>query len=339
MYHDWKKYDEAIEEYLFALHINPEDFKCWAYLASAYVDVFETQKITLPTTAELNKVQAKSACEKALSCLSSASPDTLNDIATLKGILETIKKTYARLGEESSSDLVRDMKDLLEKYEMLVGAAKSSSGQDRQKGVPFIVELVERLSHSTEEKQAWKRVLAWVWIHLGSLSLASNKPEEAEGHFKNAIKLLEEIPVQGLRALLVYALLTQKKHNEALQVAEQALVKVPHGYFEREALGDAHFTLNQFEDAIEAWQEALSRRYAFMPDLSKLDTSIMHNKLLASYLPKQDALDIPYKIGISYKELAKYTHDPTKRSDALKQAIKYLEQAHSLYEGDQQHEK
>ncbi len=347
MYYAWGKYDEAIEEYTSALHINPEDAKCRAYLALAYAAVSRTQTITLPTTAILNKAQAKSECEKALSYLSSASPDTLKDT------LERIIETYDKLGEESSRNLVRDMKDLLETYDKLVGTADSGSVQERQESVFSVVNLEEQLSRCAEEEQAWKRAQAWIGAQvslvLGRLSLASSRPQEAEKYFKIAIEWLNksfpnEIQAKELQALLVYALLNQKKHDEALQVAEQALMFVPQSYFGREALGDTYFTLNQFEDAIEAWQDALLRRDAFafmrkLPDLPKLDTSAMHFKIGASYLPKKDALDIHYKIGISYVELAEYLRDLTKRSDALKQAIIYLEQAQSLYEGDQQLEK
>jgi len=345
MYYAWGKYDEAIEEYTFALHINPEDAKCWAYLALAYAAVSTTQTITLPTTAILNKAQAKSACEKALSYLPSASPDTLNDI--LKRIIET----YDKIGEESNRNLIRDMKDLLEAYDKLAGTADSGSVQERQESVFSVVTLEEQLSRYSEEERAWNRAQAWIGAQvslvLGRLSLASSRPQEAERYFKKAIEWLKksfpkEIQAHELQALLVYALLNQKKHDEALQVAEQALAFVPQSYFEREALGDVYFTLNQFEDAIEAWQDALLRRDAFMrmlPDLPNLDTSAMHFKIGASYLPKKDALDIHYKIGISYVELAEYLRELTKRSDVLKQAIMYLEQALSLYEGDQQLEK
>jgi tetratricopeptide (TPR) repeat protein len=345
MYYAWEKYDEAIEEYTSALHIKPEDAKCWAYLALAYAEVSGTQTTTLPTTSILNKVQAKSACEKALSYLSSASPDTLKDT------LERIIETYDKLGEESNRNLIRNMKDLLEAYDKLVGTADSGSVQDRLESVLTVVNLEEQLSSFTEEEQAWNRAQAWIGAQvslvLGRLSLASSRPQEAERYFKKAIEWLEksfpkENQAQELQALLVHALLNQKKHDEALHVAEQALVVVPQDYFEMEALGDTYFTLNQFEDAIEAWQDALLRRDAFMcklPDLPKLDTSAMHFKIGASHLPKKDAHDIHYKIGISYVKLAEYLRDLTKRSDALKQAIMYLEQAQSLYEGDQQHEK
>jgi len=63
MYYDWGKYDEAIEEYTSALHINPEVANCWAYLALAYAVVSRAQRITLPTTARVNKVLAQNACE------------------------------------------------------------------------------------------------------------------------------------------------------------------------------------------------------------------------------------------------------------------------------------
>jgi tetratricopeptide (TPR) repeat protein len=56
-------------------------------------------------------------------------------------------------------------------------------------------------------------------------------------------------------------------------------------------------------------------------------------------LPKNDILDIHYKIGISYVELAAYYRDRAKRSHALEQAIMYLEHAQSFSDGDQQHEK
>ncbi len=345
MYYDWGKYDEAIEEYTSALHINPEVANCWAYLALAYAVVSRAQRITLPTTARVNKVLAQNACEKALSYLSTASPDTLKD--TLEGIL----KTYDILGEKSNKNLIGNMKALLEEYDRLIEIAESDRTQDKQESTLSVVRLEEQFSDSTEEEQAEKRALAWIgaqiFLVLGRLSLASSRAEEAESRIKRAIELLkrsfpQEIQAQELRALLVYALLNQKKHDEALQVAQEALVFVPQSYFEREALGDAYFTRNRFKDAIATWQDALLRRDAFMrklPNLPKLDTSAMHFRIGASSLPKRDALDIHYKIGISYVELAEHNRDFSKRSEALKQAIIYLEQAESLSDGDQQHEK
>jgi tetratricopeptide (TPR) repeat protein len=344
-YYDWGKYDEAIEEYTFALQYQPEEPKYWAYKAIAFAEVAQTQMITLPTTASVNKADAKRACEKALSYLSSASSGTLEES------LEKIVEAYDKLGEEGNRDLVRDLKVLLEEHDKLVRVADSDSTQVGQESVLSIVKLEEQLSHHAKEEQAWKQAQAWICalvsIVLGRISLASSRPQEAEKHFKKALEWLnisfqQEMQAQELRVLLVYALLNQKKHDEALQVAKQALVFVPHNYLEREALGDTYFTLNQFEDAIAAWQEALLRRNAFMrksPDLPKLDTSAIHFKIGASYLPKNDSLDIHYKIGISYVELAAYYRDLAKRSHALKQAIRYLEHAQSFSDGDQQHEK
>jgi tetratricopeptide (TPR) repeat protein len=358
MYYDWGKYDEAIEAYLSALHINPEHFKCWAYLALAYAAVSKTQEVTLPTAAKLNKAQAKDACEKALSCLSSASPDTLNHVLDVKNtvhaledIFEKIGAAYHALGEESNEDMAREMVDLLEKYHKLAGKAPGGNEQDRR----ALASLVGQLVSSSAKDQTWRQVLAWVCIQvypvLGFLSIASSGIEAKE-YFDSAIKSLqekslEEIHVQGLRALLVYALLNQKEHDRALQVAEKALDLSPHGYFEWEALGDVHFTLEQFEDAIDAWQEAISRRNAFMPDLATLYTTIMPyklDKLGVPYQARLDDLDIPYKniphkIGISYREIAKYISDPVKRNNTLKQAIDYLQRAKTIYEGDQHYEK
>ncbi len=145
-----------------------------------------------------------------------------------------------------------------------------------------------------------------------------------------------------MRALLVYALLSQKHHDEALQEAKKALELDPLCYFEREALGDVYFTLNEFEHAIAAWEEALLRKnvsMAKLPDLSNLDTSSIHYKIGASSLPRKDVLDIHYKIGVAYVELAKHYRELPKRSAAFQKAVIYLERAHDLYEGDHQQEK
>lgn len=344
MYYDWGKYDEAIEEYKSALHMNPESSKCWAYLALVYAEVSRTQKTTLPTTARVNKVQAHDACTKALGYFSGADLDDLEDT------LESIMEAYKILDKENNKDLFQDMKALLGEYSRLNGIASSDNAQDRQRSAISLERFEEQFSVPIEEEQAEKRVLAWIGAQifrvLGRQSLDSNKPEEAERYIRRAIELLkrsfpQEIQAHELRALLVYALLNQKRHDDALRAAEEARVFVPQSYFEREVLGDAYFTQNRFKDAIEAWQDALLRRDAFMRkpfDLPKLDTAAMHFRIGASSLPRKDALDLHYKMGISYVELAEHIRDLSKRSDALKQAIIYLEQAQSLSDGDQPHE-
>lgn len=367
MYYEWGKCDEAIEQYTAALHINPQVAIYWASLALVYAEISRTQRITLPTIARVNKVQAKDACEKALSYLPTTDSDTLQDT------LVNISKTHSILSEKSSYTLtprtesnearVRHLKDLVEymdallmkallmEYNRINNTAGSGSMYAQQESA-YTLEFLEKLLTSpTEEMQTGKRALAWlgaqIFLVLGRQALASARPKEAENLIKKAIELLkrsfpQEIQARELQGLLVYALLNQKKHDEALRAAEEALTYVPHSYFEREALGDAYFTWNRFNDAIEAWQDALLRRDAFMrklPNLPRLDTSAMHFRIGASYLPKKDALDIHYKIGISYVEVARHLRDRSKRSTALRQAIIYLEQAQSLANGDIWHEK
>ncbi len=341
----WGKYDKAIAEYTSALQYHPDEMKFWAYKALAYATIAQIQLNTLPSTARVNQTYAKRACEKALHSLPSASPDTLREA------FEKIVETYDKLGEEGNRGLLRGIKVLLEEYNKLVQVDKSENAQVDQESVRSVVNLVEQLTRYTEEEQVWQRAKTWICalvsLFLGRMSLASSRPEEAESHFKKAIEWLnnsfpQEIQVQDLRVLLVSALLNQKKHDEALQVAEQARPFVPHSSFEMEVLGDAYFTLNQFENAREAWQNALLCRDAFVgksPDLLKLNSSAMHFRIGTSYLPKHDTLDIHYKIGISYVELARYYRDLTKRSEAFKQAIIYLEQAQSFSVGDKQQEK
>jgi tetratricopeptide (TPR) repeat protein len=89
--------------------------------------------------------------------------------------------------------------------------------------------------------------------------------------------------------------------------------------FERKALGDTYFAMNEFGQAIDAWQEALFRKDAFLRKstfLSKLPELLRRSKLS----------DVNFKIGLSYFELARQYVEPSQRKATFQQATVYLKQ-------------
>src|SRR5579859_1085327 len=95
--------------------------------------------------------------------------------------------------------------------------------------------------------------------------LAHSSAAQAEKYFRNALDHLEkqyddEIRLRKIRALLAQSLLKQRgyeKYLQALKEVKRAVTIDSMGYFDREVLGDVFFSLNEFEEAIETWENAL----------------------------------------------------------------------------------
>src|SRR5207244_280294 len=120
-----------------------------------------------------------------------------------------------------------------------------------------------------QKGQEWES--AQVNHALGKIYLDLGRASEAEECFRQAIEGLEEDYIQEikskeLRAWLARALIRLGEYDEALQEVEQAQALNPLSPFVRAVMAEVYNKLNEFEQAINAWQESLLR-YPYDPDI------------------------------------------------------------------------
>lgn len=215
----------------------------------------------------------------------------------------------------------------------------SKNGQPGDNNLAEFCGLVEKLGELEEKKFAagggkneeWEhgqilRILALLYSAAGevkrgvtgNLAKVERKEnlERARDYYTRAIEVLEkkhprEVRIQGLRSKLATTLLELERHEEALQVAQEAILFDALAYDNYDVLGDVYNRRGDqrgdFEHAIEAWKEAILRRDV-MP--------------LASYGP-----ELHVKIGKSYVRLAQLHSEMCLRKGKNQEAVNYMQQA------------
>lgn len=297
MYFARKKCEVAAREYRHAARIYPERTEYVASQALAYAKA--SRKGNNKEVRAYRVTAARDACQQALDCASQVS----------EIVIQKVAEAYEELGDKDRGTQVRGMKQFLEDV----------------KGKQDVSELEAMSGKFNAEGKEWE--CGQIYRVLGHRYSAAGDFIKAKDNFGKAIEKLqlkhpEEVRIQRLYTHQAYALLEQKgKEREAVELMEQAVKLDSVGFREREALGYIYYRLNQFDQAIEAWQEALSRR----------------NALLRK--PDDDEADILLNIGISYVSLAMHCREYQIRSQAFWDATRYLKQARDLYESDRQEQK
>src|SRR5205814_10152652 len=128
-----------------------------------------------------------------------------------------------------------------------------------------------------------------------------------------------EVRLRRLRPLLASILSKQDKHSEAVQVVQRAVSLDALDCYTHEHLGDMYLERGEFERAIDAWKEALSRKSVIMQS--------PHDP------------DIDFQIGRAYARLAQQHHEFTQRKIENQKALEYLKHALDYYGDDQQTQK
>ncbi len=356
MYYEWGKYDNALNHLSTATRIIPDNIEFQAYLAVAYAQSFKNTgdqedkkltidacKQTLALASEASGRSFREAFEKILEAcrlikqadIDRNLPDTdLHlPISEMRKFLEKAREAedYLKRGELSlleSKLKVYDGVDQEWEYAQVSRALARlyQDSNERGKAIEYFNKPIERLTEKLRdyngEVHEWER--GHISRFLGALYLDLDKPELAENYFRQSIEILEEkykqeVRMHRLKVSLAYSLLNQGKADEALLAVEHAILLDPLSYFERVALGDIYFKLDEFEHAIEAWQDGLLRRNAGMKE--------------------PDSPEIHFKIGHAYVKLAQHRRELSRRNTVYQQAISYLKQAIEFYESNQRQKK
>jgi len=191
-----------------------------------------------------------------------------------------------------------------------------------QKILELIKKLEPQLKDFEREGKEWEygqclRILAKLYLLAGEFGMAEKK-------CRLAIQKLEEkypgeVRLRRLRPLLASILSKQDKHSEAVQVVQQAVSLDALDCYAHEHLGDMYLERGEFERAIDAWKEALSRKSVI---------------LQSPHDP-----DIDFKIGKAYAQLAQQHHELSQRKIENQKALEYLKHALDYYGDDQQKQK
>lgn len=295
-----KKFEKAtslnIDEYKY-------QYKYQAYLAQAYAH----------SSASSRDVDlARYHCEKVKEALKFDfdADDTFTEA------LDKIKNVYELLHDDNQINLIEEMKTFFNSL------AEGGSGRELK------IRNLEKNLEDLERKRIECNNEEWKYIQLsfalGNAYLQVEASGKVERYFRIVIEALEEkypqeIRKQELRAFLIYSLLAQKKYNDAIKEAEHAFLHEPFCLFERKALGDTYFSMNEFGQAIHAWQDALFRKDAFLRKGTFLPK-------LPELLKRSNISDINFNIGLAYLELAQQSVEPSQRKAAFQQAATYLKQ-------------
>ncbi|MBV9707486.1 MAG: hypothetical protein JO125_08780 [Chloroflexi bacterium] len=185
-------------------------------------------------------------------------------------------------------------------------------------------------AHEDGNNKEWEhgqilRILALLYDEAGEAKrrvsgiLAQNERKEnlerASQYYTRAIEVLEkkhprEVKTQHLRSRLATTLLELERYQEALQLAQEAILFDGLAYDNHEVLGDVYAERGDFEHAIDAWKEAILRR-----DVMTLD----------SYDSADSALHV--KIGKSYLRLVQLHGEMSLREGKNQEAVNVLQQA------------
>ena len=292
-----------------ATSLNTDEYRYQAYLAQAYA-----QSSDSPRDADL----ARYNCEKVKEVLK-VNFDTDD---TFTEALDKIKNANELLHDNEQYDLVEEMETFFKSL-----AKDRCGGELEIRNLEKKLEVLERKRTECNNEE-WQKDEEWKYIQLsfalGNAYLQVEAPEKVERYFRIVIEALEEkypqeIRKQELRAFLIYSLLAQKKYNDAIKEAEHAFLHEPFCLFEHKALGDTYFAMNEFRQAIYAWQDALIRKDAFLRKSTFLPK-------LPELLKRSNISDINFKIGLSYLELARQCVEHSQRKAAFQQAAAYLKQ-------------
>ena len=122
-----------------------------------------------------------------------------------------------------------------------------------------LIRLVDQFNGTDNE---WEH--GQLYRMVAELCYQAEKLEQAAKYYRSAIEVLTEkyprdIRSQGLWLKLGDVLLQQRAYNEALQTARDAVKREPLCSDNHKLLGKVHFEKGEFQQAIDAWQDALAR--------------------------------------------------------------------------------
>ena len=239
--------------------------------------------------------------------------------------------------EENYEKLITELEKLLGQHkdeEPVYARISLTLGQwylncnKKQKSDKLIEKLERQLENFKIDGKEWEhgqllRMLAKLHFFAGQFEEAGQFGE-AEKKCRLAIQKLEkkypgEVRLRRLRPLLASILSEQGKHCEAVQVVQQAVSLDALDCYAHEHLGHMYLERGEFERAIDAWKEALSRKSVIMQS--------PHDP------------DIDFKIGRAYAQLAQQHHTPSQKKIENQKVLAYLKHALDYYENNQQKQK
>jgi tetratricopeptide (TPR) repeat protein len=126
----------------------------------------------------------------------------------------------------------------------------------------LIDELIPLLEQFNCKDREWEH--GQLYRMAAELCCQAEQFERAAKYYRGAIEVLEdkyprEVRSRGLWSKLGNVLLKQQAYNKAWQTARDAIKREPLCRDNHKLLGDVYYAKGEFEQAIDAWQDALAR--------------------------------------------------------------------------------
>lgn len=228
-------------------------------------------------------------------------------------VFDSLAAAYRELGEEDEARRIDQMRDLNRHMMDLHGETERQGQEEPEAQGQAVDSNIAKLEQCFEEYRG--KALGWeaeqIGIVLGRLYAERERWAEAERLHSSLIDVLavrsEAIVQQHLYIRLAAARREQgeERLREALEAADEGLLRDPLSYRGRYEMGQIYFALRQFDEAIEAWE---------------------HSRWLKPNDPY-----LHWKVGLAHWRSAQEHCDATRRSAALSRAGEYFEMAMLLF--------
>jgi tetratricopeptide (TPR) repeat protein len=276
----------AVREFRAAVRIAPTSASCWAWLAATNAALYEGAAPTDARSAAEWKRRAEDAIRLARANLNVDSRPERDET------VEQIALAFEHLGDPAEAARAVALPH--------VEASLLEEPVDA---------LVGRLEDETDP---WTR--GQIAARLGRLHREAGAHDESERYFHDAIDALAEYPGEirrcGLRGMVALAVGAQGDLQRALVEAQAAISVDPTSWWERQVFGDIYAAIGDLENAVAAYEDALSWRPS--------DPASLHTAL-----------------GRWHLALAEASPDSARRTELHRRGIRHLQDALALqWQGD-----
>lgn len=310
--HKWRgRWRAAADAFDAATRREPENPIYWAGLASAAARAARTDPA--------RKDQATIACRRALETMApiwrwALSPQwTTGARKTVDDVLDALQAAHRELGNDEEPRRIARMRALKDDIVRLQREIDEQTRADPGSRGPAVDRGIAQLEGWFQEyrDQAPGWEAEQIGIVLGRLYAERERWRDAERLHIGLIEVLAVRPEAVVAQHLYIRLAAARRHQgeerlrDAIEAADEGLLRDPLSYRGRYEMGEIYFSLRQFDEAIEAWD---------------------HSRWLKPNDPY-----LHWKVGLAHWCNAQEHHDANRRSAALGRAGEYFEKARLLF--------